>query len=177
MKGRALGAAVATLVAFATTSCAGGGSDDSTGSADGWTKVTVGQLTLERPSDWTEEAPTGEKWTKRFVGDGVELQVAGEFSEDPTASAALSRLDLPAMVGLENYDGGGATKVDVKGADTAVRSDFTFSDAGTAKKGVWLIAGQYPYPRTSAVSITGSSLEDSTVAHIVESLSYEKKNS
>lgn len=156
--------------------CGQGGSGDADAAA-GWTRVTVGQLSLERPSDWTEEPASGERWTKRFVGKGIELQVAGELSEDPTASAALSRLDLPAMQGLDNYDGGGATRIEVEGADTAIRSDFTYTDGGTSKKGVWLIAGQYPYPRTSAISLTGATLDEATVAHIVDSMTYDKKNS
>ena len=34
------------------------------GTDEGWTELTVGHLTLEHPSTWTEATPTGEKWTK-----------------------------------------------------------------------------------------------------------------
>ncbi|MFW5473228.1 hypothetical protein ACOCJ5_07970 [Knoellia sp. CPCC 206450] len=169
-------ALAAALVGAAGLTACSGGAADSGGASQGWTKVTIGQLTLERPAAWSEADPSGETWDKRFVGEGVEMQVSGEFSEDPTASAALSRLDLPAMTGLEGYDGGGAKKVEVEGADTAIRSDFTYTDGGP-RKGVWLIVGQYPHPRTSAVSITGEKLDEATVAHIVDSMTWEKKSS
>lgn len=141
----------------------------------GWSEVTVGHLTLERPSAWTEAPPTGEKWDKKFTGDSIELQVSGLFSEDPTASAAVSRLDLPAMVGLEGYDAGATVKAEVPGADTAVRTDFTYTDKGVARKGIWVIAGQWPYPETSAIAITGANLDDEKVKHVIESLTFTKK--
>ena len=40
-----------------------------------------------------------------------------------------------------------------------MRSDFTYTDAGTPRHGIWIIAGQYPFPRTSAVAITGERLD------------------
>lgn len=168
--------AVAALALVTLTGCGKGGSGSGE-AGPGWTKVTVGQLTFERPSDWAEEPPVGENWDKRFVGKDIELQVNGEFSEDPTASAALSRLDLPAMQGLDGYDGGGADRIDVEGADTAIRSNFTFKDGKVSKKGAWLIAGQYPYPRTSVISIVGAHLDEATVSHIVESMTFAKKQS
>lgn len=145
------------------------------GSDEGWTELTVGHLTVERPSTWTEQTPSGKTWTKKFTGDSLELQISGLFSEDPTASAAVSRLDLPAMVGLEGYDGGAVVKATVPGADTAVRSDFTYTDKGVTKKGIWVIAGQWPYPETSAIAITGENLDGDTVRHIIESLKFTKK--
>ena len=62
-------------------------------------------------------------WTHRFVGDGMEMQVAGAFSDDETASFALSKLDLPAMVELDGYVGGGATAIEVEGADWVDKDD------------------------------------------------------
>ena len=47
-----------------------------TGTDPGWTTVSAGQLTLERPTGWQEAASTDEAWPMRFVGDGME--VAGE---------------------------------------------------------------------------------------------------
>lgn len=176
MKVRVQLAVVGLVGASALAACNADG-PSGTDAAGGWTRVTVGQLSLERPSDWAEKPATGERWTTRFVGDAVELQVAPELSEDPTASAALSRLDLPAMTALDGYDGGGATRIEVEGADTAIRSDFTFTDGGASKKGVWLIVGQYPYPRTAAVSLTGASLDEATVAHVIDSMTFEKKSS
>lgn len=173
MRTRAQLALVGLVGAIALAGC--GGSGSSAAAADGWTRVTVGQLSVERPSDWAQEPAGGDLWTERFVGDGVELQIAGKLSEDPTASAAVSRLDLPAMGGLDDYEGGGVRSIEVKGADTAVRSDFTFTVDGQSRMGVWLIAGQWPYPRTAAVALSGATLDEKLVAHIIDSMSFDKR--
>lgn len=162
--------AIASLVVgLALTGCAPGPSA-------GWTTVEAGHLTLERPSSWQEQPAQGDLWTQRYVGDGMELQIAPLLSEDPTASAAFSQLDLPAMVSLPGYRGGGVQKAEVPGADTAVRSDFSFTQDGVAKRGIWVIAGQYPYPRTAAIAISGERLDDGTAQHIIDSLRFTKKN-
>ena len=144
------------------------------GGDDGWSTAEVGHLTVEHPADWTEEPPTGDLFTKRWAGDEMEIQVSGSFSEDPTASAAFSRLDLPATVGLDDYQGGAVQNASVKGADTAVRSDFTFTQDGAPRRGVWVVAGQYPYPSTAAVTITGENLDEQVVQHVVESLRFTR---
>jgi hypothetical protein len=148
-----------------------------TGTDPGWTTVSAGQLTLERPTGWQEAASTDEAWPMRFVGDGMELRIAPQFSEDPLAAAAYDRLDLPARVGLSGYTSGGAKAFEVPGADTAIRSDFTYTENGAPRQGVWVIAGQYPYPRTSAVAVSGERLDDATVQHILGSLRYAKQQS
>lgn len=158
-----------------TSAGGSGGTVGGSGGSDGWTRVTDQHLTFEHPSDWTSQPPSGEKWTHRFVGDGMEMQVSGLFSEDVTASGALSRLDLTAMVGLEQYDGGGKTFIEVDGADSALRSDFTFSDGGKARRGVWLLAGQFPYPATGAISITGEQLDPEVVSHVADTLTFNRK--
>ena len=143
-------------------------------SDDGWSTAEVGHLSVQHPADWTEEPPTGDLFTKRWVGDDMEIQVSGSFSEDPTASAAFSRLDLPATVGLADYEGGAVQNATVEGADTAVRSDFTFTQDGAPHRGVWVVAGQYPYPSTAAVTITGETLDEQVVQHVVESLRFTR---
>ena len=143
-------------------------------SDDGWSTAEVGHLSVQHPADWTEEPPTGDLFTKRWVGDDMEIQVSGSFSEDPTASAAFSRLDLPATVGLADYEGGAVQNATVEGADTAVRSDFTFTQDGAPRRGVWVVAGQYPYPSTAAVTITGENLDEQVVQHVVESLRFTR---
>lgn len=174
--GRRAALVAAGCLALAVTGCSGGGSGGaSSGSSDGWTTVTDQHLTFQHPSGWTSQPPSGEKWTHRYVGDGMEMQVSGRFSEDVTASGALSRLDLPAMVGLDQYDGGGKDFLEVEGADSALRSDFTYSDGGKARKGVWLIAGQFPYPATGAISITGDRIDEEVVTHVAETLTFNRK--
>lgn len=165
-------AAVLAVLAVGVVAVTGCG-----GPEEGWSSAEVGHLRIERPSGWREEAPTGDLFTKRWVGDSMEIQVAGDFSEDPTASAALSRLDLPATVGLPGYEGGAVQNATVEGADTAVRSDFTFTQDGATREGVWVVAGQYPYPSTAAVAITGERLDPQVVRHVVDSLRFAKTTS
>ena len=143
----------------------------------GWTKVDAGQLSLERPAGWRSIASADAAWPLAFTGVGMEMRIAPQFSEDPLAAAAYDRLDLPARVGLSGYAPSGAKTFEVPGADTAVRSDFTYTDAGTPRHGIWIIAGQYPFPRTSAVAITGERLDDTIVQRILSSLRYTKQNS
>ncbi|NHA69448.1 hypothetical protein [Phycicoccus flavus] len=150
------------------------GAGGCSGPDDGWTEVEVGHLTAQYPSDWTEEPPTGDVFTKRFVGQDMEIQISGRFSEDPSASAAFGRLDLPATVGLRGYSSGGTQNATVEGADTALRSDYTFEDEGTTKRGVWVVAGQYPYPATAVVSISGATLDPQVVQHVVDTLTFTK---
>lgn len=147
------------------------------GPSAGWTQVVAGQLSLERPTSWQEAQAPSELWTQRYVGDGMELQIAPLLSEDPTASAAFSQLDLPAMLHLSGYQGGSVKKADVPGADTAVRSDFSYTEDGVTKRGIWVIAGQYPYPRTAAIAISGARLDDGTAQHIIDSLRFTKARS
>lgn len=170
---------VATLALGLTVGagCAGD-TDSSSGDAPaGWTAVTDNRITVQHPSSWETQPPSGEKWTHRFVGDGMEMQVSGSFSDDETASFALSKLDLPAMVQLDGYDGGGADAIEVDGADTALRSDFTYEVDGTPMKGVWLIAGQWPYPATAVVTITGERLDEAVIQHVVDTMSFNRRTS
>ncbi|MGE9809219.1 hypothetical protein [Janibacter sp. G1551] len=166
---------VMTVAAVVGLSACSSGGPAGGGAAEGWTEVKVGRLTLERPADWTEKSPTGEAWDTKYVGDGIELQVSGEFSDDPTANAALSRLDLPATLRLEGYKGGGMQDLEVEGADSAIRSDFTFTHEKETWEGTWVIAGQWPHPQTAAVAINGANPDPETVRHIIESLTFEKK--
>lgn len=164
-----------TLLAVSLVALAGCSGGSGGGSGDGQA-VEVGHLTVTVPEGWTEEPASGE-WDKKFVKDGVELQVSGTFSEDPTASAAYSRLDLPASVQLPDYEGKGARKAEVEGADTAVQADFTYTKDGTPMSGVWVIAGQYPYPSTAALALSGEKLDPELVRSLVEGLSFTKTQS
>lgn len=135
----------------------------------------MGHLTVTVPKGWTEKKATG-KWDKKFVGDGLELQISGTFSDDPTAAGAYGRLDLPATLGLQDYQSKGVHQpdVEVKGADTSMRGDFTYTDDGAAKEGCWVIAGQWPHPSTAVIALSGKSLDRKVVTSIIESLQFEK---
>ena len=169
-------AATFALGLAVTAGCADGAG--SSGDApEGWSEVTDNRITVQHPADWESRPPSGEKWTHRFVGDGMEMQVSGEFSDDVTAAGARSRLDLQAMVGLDGYVDGGLDAISVEGADSALRSDFTYEVDGTPMKGVWLVAGQWPYPATAVVSITGERLDEAVIEHVVDTMTFNRRTS
>lgn len=148
------------------------GSDEAGG---GDREVTVGHLTVTVPAGWTEQDARG-TWDRGFAGDGLELQISGTLSEDPTASAAYSRLDLPATMELPGYRSGGVHQpdVEVEGADTSMRADFTYMVEGAQREGAWVIAGQWPHPSTAAIALTGESLESDVVQSIIDSLRFTR---
>lgn len=174
---RAVLAATLALGLAVTAGCADGADSSSGDAPEGWTEVTDNRITVQHPTDWETQPPSGEKWTHRFVGDGMEMQISGEFSDDVTASGARSRLDLQAMVGLDGYVDGGVDAIDVEGADSAVRSDFTYEVDGTPMKGVWLVTGQWPYPATAAVTITGERLDEAVIEHVVDTMTFNRRTS
>lgn len=163
---RAVLAAVGLMV---LTACSG------PSDAGGGDTVTVGHLTVTVPSGWTEGEASG-PWDQKFAGDGYELQISGTFSDDPTASAAFPRLDLPATLELPGYQDQGVHEPDIEipGADSSMRRDFTYTDGSTTMEGTWVIAGQWPYPSTAAISLTGASLEPEVVDPILDSLRFTK---
>lgn len=142
--------------------------------AGGEQEVTVGHLSMTVPDGWTKEPASG-KWDQKFVGDGIELQVSGTFSEDPNASTAFSRLDLPATTQLSDYSQTKALEnAEVEGADSSVRADFTYTEEGTGMEGIWIIAGQWPHPSTAAIALSGESLDSPAVESILDSLEFTK---
>lgn len=109
--------------------------------------MAVGHLSVSVPDGWKEESASG-KWDKKFVGDGIELQVSGSFSTDPRASAAFSRLDLSATTQLSDYKQTKALEnADLKGADSSVRADFSYPDDGTSMEGSGLSPGHGRIPQ------------------------------
>jgi hypothetical protein len=174
---RAVLAATLALGLAVAAGCAGGADSSSGDAPEGWTEVTDNRITVQHPADWQTQPPSGEKWTHRLVGDGMEMQVSGAFSDDVTASGARSRLDLQAMVGLDGYVDGGVDAISVEGADSAVRSDFTYEVDGTPMKGVWLVAGQWPYPATAVVAITGERLDEAVIEHVVDTMTFNRRTS
>lgn len=143
--------------------------------AGGGEEITVGQLSVTVPEGWTEESASG-NWDQKFVGDGIELQVSGSFSKDPNASTAFSRLDLPATTQLTDYSQTKALEdAEVEGADSSVRADFTYTEEGTRMEGIWVIAGQWPYPSTAAVALSGESLDSTEVKAVLDSIEFTKR--
>ena len=151
---------IVAAVALLAAGCQGQGDGEET---------TVGHLTLSVPEGWTEESASG-KWDKKFVGDGIELQVSGTFSEDPIASTAFSRLDVQATTQLSDYQQTKALEnPEVKGADS------TYTEEEEQMEGIWILAGQWPYPSTAAIALSGESLDSAEVESIIDSLEFTTK--
>ncbi len=152
-----LGTALTTSVLVGCTS----------GPPDGWQDVTVGHWKLLLPSTFVEASGAVSPWDKRFVdAAGTAIQVAGRFSDDTGSFAALARLDLPATLSLTGYTPDQTDTVNVDSAYDAVRRTYTFTDAGKTMRGAWLVASQWPYPSTAALSFSGAGLSDALVEQV-----------
>jgi hypothetical protein len=147
----------------------------SLGSDTDYTTVETGHLKVSYPKAWTDQGAGEDPWTKKVGGDGVSMQIAGKFSEDVGAYAALARLDLPATLDLPDYTPEHTDKVEVEGAYDAVVRKYSYTDKGTRHEGVWIIASQWPYPATAVVSLSGEKVDDALVAQIRDRLVFVKK--
>lgn len=149
---------------LAVTACGG------SGASAGWTEETVGQLVVQRPQDWEPGPDVEEPWTHSWTGDGMTMQVSGEFSDDVGAYAGLARLDLPATMNLPDYEPESTQQVAVEGAYDAVIRRYTYTDDGQPREGAWIVASQWPEPLIVVVSLSGESLDDEVVQKVQESM-------
>lgn len=159
----------AVLGATACSSTTDGPRPGGTGST-AYTTVTEGHLTARIPASWRKSTDVAEPFTVEYFGDGMEVRLAGEFSDDTGAYSALGRLDLPAGLHLDGYRPVQTGKIAVHGAYDAVERSYTYRDGGTARRGVWVVATQWPYPATAVLSISGTTLDDDVVAYLTRTL-------
>lgn len=166
--GRRPAAALAAAV-LCVSACSSGGEDP-----ESEREVTVGHLTLEVPEGMTERAPEGDRFDKRFVGEGIEVQVSGAFSDAPDASDARMEI-VSIMSQTEDYESKGVEQLDVEGADSSVRSDTSYTDDdGATQQVVWVLAAQRRHSSSAAISISGTDLDEDAVSEIIDSVSFEK---
>lgn len=167
--------AVAVLVA-GLSACGSEPSGPAPGKADAkvaYTTVEAGHLTVEYPSSW-KKIDTTKPWTVGVAGDGMQLQVAGEFSEDQGSFPALARLDLPATLKLAGYTPVETTDITVDGAYDAMYRKYTYTNEGQTYHGIWILASQWPYPAVGVVSISGPKLDDGVVNQVIKTLTFKK---
>lgn len=153
---------------------AGAGCGDPESDSEPEREVTVGHLTLDVPEGMTERAPEGDRFDKRFVGDGIEVQVSGAFSDAPDASDARMEI-VSIMSQTEDYESKGVEQLDIEGADTSVRTDTSYTDDdGTTQQVIWVLAAQRRHSSTAAISISGTDLDEDAVSEIIDAVSFEK---
>jgi hypothetical protein len=142
--------------------------------ASAYTEVTVGKLTVDRPSDWATELAVEEPWTQgfRLAPDSVEQQqVSGDFGEYPTAAAAMGTLIGQAQVGLKGFEIVESRDVEIKGATTGRVTRYTITDnTGSQLSGEWFVAAHWPFPQSVAVSVLQPQFVADLEPRILESM-------
>lgn len=137
------------------------------------TTAESGHWKIKLDDSWSETEPLGDPWTLAYENnDGVTLQIAGVFSDDILSRSALSRLDLPAMTNLVDYEVESVQELDIEDASDAVTQRVTYSDSGEPAEAVWIIASQWPYPETAALALSGKSVPQSTVDELIVNLDF-----
>lgn len=145
----------------------GGGGDTA------YTQVTYGHLEFQVPATWKKSTQVSKPFEVKYTGDGVDLQAAGTFSEDTGAYAALARLDLPATLKLKGYQPTSTNKIKVDGAEDAVMRNFTYTDGSTPMQGVWIVATQWPYPRTAVLTLSARTIDPDLLAYLQKTLTFK----
>ncbi|PWJ26422.1 hypothetical protein ATK17_2584 [Branchiibius hedensis] len=175
MRNTATAAVLALLCALLISACSSSptGPEPGGGGQVEYVEVTEGHLTFQVPSTWQKSTGAGKPFEVKYSGNGMQLQAAGELGDDSGAYAALARLDLPAMVGLTGYQPGATDRITVDGAHDAVLRNFTYTDGSSTKHGIWIVATQWPYPKSAALAITGTQVDPDVAAHIQETLQFK----
>lgn len=171
----ALTAAGFAAVLGSSTGCSSDPTGPSpTGGGDApYTTVSQGHLEVPVPSSWQRSTNVTKPFTVKYSGDGMQVQIAGEYGDNPSAYATLATLDLPATMGLSGYESGSSDLIKVDGAHQGGIRNFTFTDGSTRKQGVWLVATQWPYPASAVVSVTGNPIDPDFLAYLQQHLAFK----
>ncbi|GAA2179927.1 hypothetical protein GCM10009785_08700 [Brooklawnia cerclae] len=162
---------VRTLVALATTTAVlvVTGCTRQSGTA-----VEAGHWRFRLDDTWTAAEPVGEAWTAAYETEGLLLQVAGEFSDDIGSRSALAKLSVPATISLTDYDVAGIDEIEVPGAYDALVQQFSYTTEGDPRQAVWIVASQWPYPATAALSLSGEQVSTDAVDSLLATLEFEE---
>lgn len=131
--------------------------------------VTVGHLTLTVPEGWTGASPNGDPFTQAYGGDGMTMQIAGDWSKDQMAWVVLDTLVSTGTV-PPDYMGSSNSKIAVPGADSAEKVRFSYTGRDDSKMlGCWLIAAS---KKGCAVVVTfsGRRLDDGIIQGVADSM-------
>lgn len=151
----------------------------------GWTRQEVGSLSLALPEAWqplpAETFEGTELWQEGVqdeTGDDASVQVllGPDLGDDRDAATASARLLVGAQVGatFQDWDTSGATEVEVPGATSAERWDFTYTgEDGSTVSGVWLFVADSGTRRSAALQITGDPLDSQLVFDMIGSVRFD----
>lgn len=171
-------AAVLCGVLMACSSAPSGPNAAGDGATVDYASVRDGLVEVQYPATWKALSDTETPFDRAYGADGMEIRIAGKFSEDITSRSALGRLDLPATTGaLQDYRPVKTEDLTVEGAYDALESRFTFTVDGKPMEGVWIIVSQWPYPKTAAVTLSGPKLDEDFVQHITDTLVFHPDKS
>lgn len=151
----------------------------------GWARQEVGALSLAHPQAWQplrqDELGSREFWqagVQDAVGQDatVQLLLGPDYSDDADAGTAAARQLAFAQLGVTfaDWDTSGRTLVEVPGATSAERWDFTYTGQdGVPVDGVWLFVADQDAGRAAAVQLTGTPLDEQMVFDVVSSLRFD----
>lgn len=172
MTSAAAGCALLLLTAAACSSDASGPSPTSGADVD-YRTVTQGHLQVSLPASWSKSTDVTKPYDVKYSGNGMEVQIAGEYGDESGAYTTLATLDLPATLNLPRYQPGPANRITVDGAHDAATKTFTYVDGNTKKEGVWIVATQFPYPASAVVTVTGAPINHDVLSFIQKNLTFK----
>lgn len=136
-------------------------------------QVEEGHWRLSLDQSWQRTQPQSLPWTLAYRSDGLTLQLTGKFSEDADARSGLTRLAIPARLALTDYAATTVEDITIPGADSAVLERFSYTEAGAPRQAVWIIATQWPYPATAALSLSGEQVSQEAIQDLLSTLEFE----
>ena len=173
-KRRSLGVIAVVCCVLLTAACSAPPEGPNTGGGEvDYKQVSDGHLTFLLPKPWVRSSTGTKPFDAAYAGGGMEVRVAGDYSDDGTAYAALARLDLTATFQLTGYKPVHTGKIKVNGAHDAVERSFTYLDGSSTKTGVWIIATQFPYPASAVLTITAPADDVKVMKYIQDSVGFK----
>lgn len=153
----------------------------------GWTQQEFGGVSVAHPDGWAdlpEEAlGSGEFWQAGLqdapedAEASVQLLVGSDLGEFRYAAEGMGVLSAGAQLGVpfEGWRSEGRAEIEVPGASTAERWDFSYDGAadGGRVRGVWVVVADADQRRAGAIQITGDPLDEQVVFDVVSSLRFD----
>lgn len=143
------------------------GSEDST---------RVGHWSLSTPEGWVETTPSDPKvWQKAYEVDGTRIEFNGQALERDSVTTPLNTAGLSASMQLADYRAGNAVDLQIDGADRARQLEYTFTDGGKARAGLWIAAskgGEKPAAALISVSSAQGQVDRAVVDELLGALKW-----
>lgn len=137
---------------------------------------TTGRLKVTPPDGWQEVVGNDDVFALRYTQSDEEnaptLALAGDFGEFGEARAGLSLLIGDIQTGTPGFRVKATTDIDVPGATSAVRLDFTYGteDTNGVFEAVWIVAADKNTHQSIALALSGSQLDPALLQQVQSSL-------